>query len=402
MKTPVKRLVRISISAAVALVAAVYLLRPAPVKVETDLVERGKLRITVDEEGRTRVHDHFVVAAPVTGRLERIELHEGDRVEENAVVARLYPVPLDERARTQAEARLAAAEAAKLAADARLHKAKATLEQATRARERTDSLVAEGLKSSREQEEDRLAETTALREVEAAEFAVQVARYEVEAARATLLQDSPKLSENDATGSETAVQMVRSPVAGRVFRIITRSDQVVAAGTPLVEIGDTSALEVVVDVLSQDAVRIKPGAMMLIEDWGGDPTLVAIVRMVEPSAFTKVSALGVEEQRVNVIGDLLNPPERLGDQYRVEARTVIWDGDDVIKAPTSSLFRIGDGWAVFVVQNERARLRNVTIGHRNSRECEVLTGLTEGEETVLYPSDALRNGVKVQRVSEVG
>ncbi len=393
MKLSIKKIVRISSAVAIGALALYVLLRPDPVEVETAFVDRGVLRVTVDEEGRTRVHDHFVVAAPVVGSLERIELHEGDRVEPNTVVARLHAVPLDERARTQAEAQLAAAEAAKMAADARLRKAQATLEQATRTRERTDSLVAEGLEATRKQDEDRLAETTALREMEAAEFAAQVARYEVEAARAALLEGGPRGSDGDAAQTGTTLRLVRSPVAGRVFRIITRSEQVVAAGTPLVEIGDTSALEVVVDVLSQDAVRVKPGAMMLIEDWGGESTLVARVRMVEPSAFTKVSALGVEEQRVNVIGDVLNPPERLGDRYRVEARIVVWEGEDVVKVPTSALFRVGDGWAVFVVDNERARLRPVEVGHRNVRESEVLAGVSEGEETVLYPSDQLQDGV---------
>ena len=397
MNLPIRKAVRIALVGAIALIALYLLVRPTPVDVETALVERGVLRITVDEEGRTRVHDHFVVAAPVAGRLERIGLHEGDRVEPGSVVARLHPVPLDERARTQAEARLAAAEAAKLAADARLKQAQATLEQATRTRDRTESLVAEGLKSAREQDEDRLAETTALREVEAAEFAAQVARFEVEAARAALLEEGSDGSSRGRGDSEATLRLVRSPVAGRVFRIVTRSQQVVAAGTPLVEIGDTAALEVVVDVLSPDAVRIRPGAMMLIEDWGGESPLVARVRLVEPSAFTKTSALGVEEQRVNVIGDFLNPPERLGDRYRVEARIVVWEGADVLRVPTSALFRSGDGWAVFLVEDGTASLRSVTIGHRNYQASEVIEGLSQGHEVVLYPSDELADGVLVTR-----
>ncbi|HXV62721.1 MAG TPA: HlyD family efflux transporter periplasmic adaptor subunit [Vicinamibacteria bacterium] len=393
-----KRTLKIALAAAIAASALYLLVRPQPIEVETDFVSRGLLRITVDEEGRTRVHDHFLLAAPVAGKLVRIELHEGDRVQPDAVLARLQPVPLDERARSQAEARLAAAIAAKQAADARWKQAQANLDQAARTRERTDSLAAEGLKSARDQEEDRLRETTASRELEAAEFAVQVARYEVEAARAALLDGGRIAPDGDAGGPDTAVRAIRSPVSGRVFRIFTRSEQVVAAGTPLLEIGDTSALEVVVDVLSSDAVRVKPGAMMLIEDWGGEEALVARVRTVEPSAFTKVSALGVEEQRVNVIGDFLNPPERLGDGYRVEARIVIWEGEDVVKVPTSALFRSGDTWAVFVVENGTARLRHVEIGHRNFRESQVLDGLAEGEECVLYPSDQLGDGVVVARI----
>ena len=321
-----------------------------------------------------------------------------ETAEASAYVAIERLVPLDERARTQAEARLAAAEAAKRAAGARLEQARAALEQAQRTRERTDSLVEEGLKSSQDQEQDRLAETTALREVEAAEFAAQVARYEEEAARAALLEEGPGVADSGAAMGDT-LQLVRSPVAGRVFRIATRSEQVVAAGTPLLELGDTSALEVVVDVLSPDAVRIKPGAMMLIEDWGGDSTLLARVRIVEPSAFTKISALGVEEQRVNVIADFLNPPERLGDGYRVEARIVIWEGDNVIKVPSSALFRGSDDWAVFVVEDGKARMRSLTIGQRNFRESEVIEGLSEGEEVVLYPSDELEDGVPINRAT---
>jgi HlyD family secretion protein len=396
MKLTSRRALQIAIAIALLSIALIIVFRPASVSVETARVERGLLRVTVDEEGRTRVHDHFVIAAPVAGKLERIDLHEGDRVVPDMIVARIEPVPLDERAKSEAEARLSAARAAKLAADARLEQAKAALDQASRARARTDALVAEGLTSEKEQEEDRLAETTAEREVEAASFAVQVARYEVEAARAALLtvvDPSGGLAAVDNTGD--SIQLVRSPVAGRVFRVVTRSEQVVAAGTPLLELGDTSALEVIVDVLSPDAVRIQQGAMMIVEDWGGEAPLLARVRLIEPSAFTKVSALGVEEQRVNVIADFMNPPARLGDGFRVEARIVVWEEEDVLKIPTSALFRQGSGWAVFAVKNGMARLREVDIGKRNISEAEVLGGLSEGEETILYPSDQLEDGVRV-------
>jgi HlyD family secretion protein len=212
----------------------------------------------------------------------------------------------------------------------------------------------------------------------------------VAAARAALLDADP------AGSTGRAVALVRAPVGGRVLRVHEPSERIVAAGTPLVQLGDAGGLEVVVDVLSTDAVRIQPGAPMRLVEWGGEGAIAARVRLVEPSGFTKVSTLGVEEQRVNVIGDLLDPPAVLGDGYRVEARIVTWAADDVLRVPNSALFRTGGGWSLFVEQEGRARLREVRVGHRGASEAEVLDGLAEGEQVILFPSEQIRDGVRVR------
>ena len=191
---------------------------------------------------------------------------------------------------------------------------------------------------------------------------------------------------------------VRSPVAGHVLRVHEESERIVAAGTPLLEVGDPGDIEVVVDVLSADAVRIRPGAPVAIEDWGGEQPLEARVRLVEPSGFTKVSALGVEEQRVNVVADFVDGPGALGDGYRVEARVVVWEAPDVVRVPGSALFRRGDAWHVFVVERGTARLRRVEVGHRGSFEAELLAGLEPGERVVLHPSDRVQDGVRVREL----
>jgi HlyD family secretion protein len=315
----------------------------------------------------------------------RVDLDEGDPVKEGDVVVRLEPVPLDERTRSEARARLQGAEAARRAADARVRQVSESLGQARRSHKRADELAAQGLRSPVEREQMELAEATLAKELEAARFAARAARYEVEAARATLLADEPG-------GGAIAV---RSPVTGRILRVVQESERSVLAGSPVLEIGDPANLEVVIDLLSTDAVRVKPGAAMEL-DGGEGGKLRAHVRTVEPSAFTKVSALGVEEQRVNVIGDLDEPPGRLGDAFRVEAAITLWSGRGVLKIPASALFRRGDAWSVFTVDGGRARRRDVEIGHRSAAEAEVLRGLAAGETVILHPGDRVRDGVRVR------
>jgi HlyD family secretion protein len=360
----------------------VYTLRPTPVPVEVTAAGRGPLRVTIDEEGRTRVRDRYVVVAPVAGRMARIALDEGAAVTRGMAVAQLSAAPLDPRTREEAAARLRGAEDAERAATAGVSQAHAALNQAARNRARAESLFAKNLVSVEQREVTALAETTAVRQVEAADFRAQAAAHDVEVARAAL-----------TAGAGDVVRLL-SPVRGRVLRIPEKSERVVTAGTTLLELGDPRRLEIVVDLLSEDAVKVKPGDRVLIEGWGGDRPLEAHVRMVEPSGFTKVSALGVEEQRVNVVADLDATPPQLGDGYRVEARVVQWEGD-ALKVPASALYQEGDQWHVFVVENGRARARAVRVGHRNPDEAEVLDGLSVGERVIRQPTDKISDGARV-------
>ncbi len=369
----------------IAIAGALFLLvRPQPVVVETVPVTRAALQVTVDEEGETRVRDRYVVAAPVAGRVARIALREGDPVAPGTVVARIYPAPLDARAREEAAARIQAAEDAQRAADAGVARARAASEQAQRARARSQQLAAQNLIPPEERERAELEATTRGRELEAAQFQAQAAAHDVEIARAALL-----------VGAGNAL-VLRAPVAGRVLRIAERSERVVAGGTPLVEVGDPLKIEIVADLLSADAVSVAPGDVMLIEAWGGDSALRARLRTVEPSGFTKVSALGVEEQRVNVVGDFVHPPPvSLGDRYRVDVRVVVWQGERVLQLPASALVRRGAGWSVFAVERGRARQRDVQIGHRTAFAVEVTAGLREGDVVIRNPSDRIAEGVRV-------
>lgn len=377
----------------------VVIFRPAPVRVDIAPVTRGRLSVTVDEEGRTRVRDRFVVAAPIAGRLARIALDAGDPIERGTVVARMQPLPLDPRTHASASAQIEAADAARLAADARVEQAHAALDQAQRTAERARKLGAKGTIASEELEQTVLSEIARRKELDAAVFAARAAAFGADAARAALLapgSDSPQqlVAACESQPNGTCLEL-RSPVSGRVLRVVEESERVVVAGAPLVEIGDPSALEIVVDVLSSEAVKVKAGDQMWIEDWGGSEPLKAVVRLVEPSGFTKISALGVEEQRVNIIGDFVEPIAALGDGYRVDARIVVWEGNDVVKLPSTALFRRAGHWNVFVAHNGRALRRAVSIGQRSNTEVEVLDGVAPGEEVVSHPSDQIEDGVRI-------
>jgi HlyD family secretion protein len=376
---------------ALAIVAlTVVALRPSPVGVEVAPVVAGPLRVTVDEEGEARAHDRFVIAAPVTGRLSRVELHDGDPVAEGQVVATVEPSPLDPREREEVLARVRSAEAAKREADEQVRHARADYEQMRRERARAESLAEGGLISVQALEQAKNAEVTSRSEVEAATFRAQSAAAEVELARAGLV--SLDTSRRDASRLVT----LRSPVSGRVLRVVEKSERVVAAGAPVLVLGDAHELEIVVDVLSTDAVNIRPGATVLVEGWGGDRPLRARVRTVEPSAFTKVSALGVEEQRVNVVADFEDPPGPLGDGYRVETKIVTWETENTVKVPVSALFRIGEQWSVFVAEAGRAVKRTVEIGHMSQAEAEVLGGLAVGELVIPHPTSQMTDGARIE------
>jgi HlyD family secretion protein len=382
----------------VAVALGILWLRPAPLPVDVGTVFRGPLRVTVDEEGQTRIRHRYVIGAPAEGRLLRSELEEGDPVDAQQVVARLRPAPLDPRSRAAAEARLEAARARLRGAGAEVAKARAALSQAQRDLARARRLQEAGTLAPGERERKELEAVSREEDVEAARQAADAAEHELEAARATLLSpglevDSPVTSDSACAG--TPCLAVRAPVSGRVLRIFEKSERTVAPGTPLLEIGDPADLEIVADLLSTDAVKVRTGAPVLVEDWGGGSTIEAHVRLVEPSGFTKLSVLGVEEQRVKMVADFDAPSAGLGDGYRVEVRVVVWDGADVLKVPTSALFRRGSDWSVFLVRRGRAQRQTVSIGQRGATEAEVLSGLTPGDVVILHPSDRVDDGVRV-------
>lgn len=367
---------------------------PRTVPVDTAVLARGPLRVTIDEEGKTRVRDRFVVAAPVSGRVLRIELEPGDTVLAGQVVARLRPESpalLDTRSRAESEATLDSARAAVGRAQADEQRARAALAQAQRELTRTQSLATEGL-ATRQQLDAREAD------VKAADEQVNAAVYAAKAAQSDASRAQVRLAPPSVRDMDGRVMPIVSPVAGVVLKRVRESETVVPAGDPLLEIGDPHQLEIVADLLSVDAVRVPPNARVLVEQWGGTTTLDARVRRIEPSGFTKISALGVEEQRVNVIIDFTDPAEAwraLGDGFRVQTRTVLWESDDVLKVPTGALVRAGDAWAVFAVRDGRARRVTITLGHQNGQEAEVASGIDPGAVVILHPGDTIVDDVRV-------
>jgi HlyD family secretion protein len=377
-----------------ALVAAIgWSFVPRPVAVDVATVQRGPFEATVEGEGMTRVMDRYTLSAPLTGNLARIVLEPGDEVGAGEVIARLTalePPLADAQAKAQARARLAAARAAAGQAGAAIERARVARALAESALRRARELEARGALGA-EPAETAAGELAARsREVESARFAAEVAAHEVELAEAALDRTARP------PGAGEVIE-VRAPVAGSVLRVHRESAGVVTAGAPLVEIADPRALEAVVHVATADAIEIRPGAAARIVRWGGPAPLPARVRRVEPSAFTKVSALGVEEQRVNVVLDLDAAPAALGDGYRVEAEIVVWRGADVVQLPSSALFRDGSAWAVFQLGESRARLTHVEVGRRSGLTAQVSAGLTAGDVVIVHPGDAIEDGVHVAR-----
>jgi HlyD family secretion protein len=385
---------RIWLSAAVVAVLLAVALWPTTMTVEVAVVSSGPLVVTVDEEGQTRVRHRYVVSAPVSGRVLRIELEPGDVVKEGDVVARVRaeaPPLLDARTRAEVQAAVEAAKATLGRAQAEEQRARAALTQAERELKRTQDLVRGGVvppgDADLRQDDARAATET----VSAAAYAVKAAQADLVRAEARLRPSAP-----DVSGRVVAVA---APISGVVLRRLRESESMVPAGDPLVELGDPQQLEIVSDLLSTDAVRVKPGARAMIEQWGGTTTLEARVRRIEPSGFTKISALGVEEQRVNAILDFVDPAEAwaaLGDGYRVEVRIVIWEAPTVLKVPTGALFRQGEQWAVYAIEDGRAALTIVELGQQTGQEAEVRSGLTEGARVILHPADTLTDGVRVE------
>ena len=380
---------------------------PKAAPVETAPVTRGDLVVTVTEEGMTRVRNRYVVSTPVAGQLRRIDWKAGAVVEAGktplAVIEAMGADFLDTRARAQAEAAVRAAEAGVAAAAAQRQRAEAAARMFVADFERLGRLRESGAISAQEFDAAQMRAISAQQEERAAAFAFRVAEFELEQARAVLLRGASG-EESDAASS-TEPLVITSPVDGRILRVLQESARVVPAGFALMEVGDPTDLEARIEVLSRDGVAIRPGARVWIEQWGGPQPLEARVRWVEPSAFTKISALGVEEQRVYVIADFVDPVESrptLGDNYRVEGRVVVWEGRNVLRAPAGALFQRGGAWQTFAVENGRAKLRTISVGRTDGHQTEVIEGLAEGDVLVVYPGDRVSDGTRVRELEVAG
>ncbi len=382
---------------AVVLLAIVYGFMPKPVPVDLVKVSRGPLKVTVEEEGKTRVKDRFVLSAPVAGFMRRIKLDVGDHVQKGQTLVELEPLKsnlLDPRSHAAAEATVSSAEASLKVEEERARAAAADAEYARRNFERIKKLYGGGYVAKDALEQVETGAKRAEANLLSAEAAVKVAKFELDKAQTALRHSA---AEN--TRIQGKVVTVQAPVNGTVLKIYRESEGVVQSGEALIDIGDPKNLEVKVEVLSADAVKIKPGTPVLFERWGGNSTLSGKVRVVEPAGFTKISSLGVEEQRVLVIVDIASfhkSGQNLGDGYRLEASFIIWEGKDVLQVPASALFRNKDGWAVFVAKKNRAFKREVKIGQRTGLTAEILSGLSEGEEVISHPDNSIEGGTRVR------
>lgn len=388
------------IASAAGALAAIGLLAwafaPRPVAVEVAEATRGHFEATIDEDGKTRLRDRYVVSAPLAGVVDRIALREGDRVQAGAPVATLMPaLPplLDERTLRAQRARVEMAEANVQRVNARIELAKVSLQQARNEAQRSEQLARQGFVSPTKQETDRLAVQAAQKELDAAVEERHVAGHEVELAQAAVA------AVRRSGGSGGFV--LRAPVSGRVLKVAQTSEATVPLGAPLLELGDTTRMEIVAEMLTTDALQARPGGRVIVERWGGSTPLEGRVRLVEPAAFTKVSALGVEEQRVKVLIDITSPPERwqaLGDGYRVVVRIVTQQQDRVTKVPVGALFPRPDaaGMAVFALQDGRARLLPVEVGARNGSDAWVRQGIAAGTPVIVYPPSQVRDGLRVK------
>jgi len=365
---------------------------PQPVPVDSAEVTRGSFAVAVTEDGQTRVKDRYIVSAPIAGNLARLTLHAGDAVEDGAVLGRILPMAaplLDARTRAQSEARVLAVQAAQRQARASIGRAEAALELAQSQASRREALAASGAVTSAVLEASSATRRARAEELTSARFGARVADYEVRMARAALSR----------MGGDAGEQFeVTSPIDGRVLRVIQSSAGVVGPGTPLVEVGNPAALEVVVDVLTNDAVQIHPGAQVELLRWGGDHPLRGHVRLIEPSAFSRVSALGVQEQRVNIIIDLDSPREEweaLGDGYRIQASVRVFEEEDAVQIPASAAFRHEGAWAVYLLEDGKAKLTPIVVGRRGDLEVQIASGLEPGQSVIVHPSDRVVDGVDV-------
>jgi len=379
----------------------VYGFWPVPISVDVVQAKRGTFQVTVNEDGKTRIREKYIVSAPVSGNLFRIKLQEGDPIKaDQTVLARIEPgdpTLLDARAEAEAAARVRAAEATVKQSEATLQRTREAYELAQHDYKRAINLLQSKTITVSEFDEFEHRQGMAQADVQSAGFALAVAKFELELAQAALISTRPNSSNDQSPRTLT----MTSPINGRILRVLHENAGVVTPGTPLLEFGDPYDLEMEIDVLSTDAVKILPGAKLLIEHWGGPGELEGVVRLVEPSAFLKISALGVEEQRVNVIADFSSPFEQrktLGDGYRIETRIIVDEARDVIKAPSGTLFREGNLWHVFRVVDGRAKLQPVEIGMGNGLETEITSGVEEGDTLILYPTDKIKDGTPVNGI----
>lgn len=397
MKAEVRRRILVISVAMIIALGLLYGFLPKPVPVEIAPAKRGPLRVTVEEEGRTRVKDRFVISAPVAGYLRRIELEAGDAVRKGQAVALLEPLRssvLDPRSRAEAGAAAASAKAALAAAKEKARAAAADTEYARERNVRMKKLAEGGFIAKDDLDQSDAEAKKAAATQLSAEATVMAAQADLARAESTL-----RYSAAERTTERGKVVVVSSPVNGKVLKLHHESEGVVNSGDPLLDIGNPRSLEVKVEVLSADAVKVRKGTSVIFERWGGDQPLSGQVRIVEPAGFTKVSSLGVEEQRVIVIVDFTSPPEiwqGLGDGYRLDASFIVWEGRDVLQVPASALFRRGEDWALFIVEKKRARMKSVEVGHRNGLVAEIVKGLAEGEQVIVHPDDRLREGNRVR------
>lgn len=367
---------------------------PSPVPVRVDQVEVAPLEVTIEEEGITRVTDRYTISAPVTGYALRIQYEVGDSVEAGQELFQIQPVPdlISARQRQVAEAQLEAAKARLKQAQENLNLAKEEKRLADVELQRIQSLYESGIGSQQGLDNAKLAGRRAAAQLASAEFSVNVAEYEIRAAKSTL-------QAFQASGGQEQISIV-APVNGRLLKIHQKSEGTVQAGMPILEIGDPYSLEIKVDLLSTDAVQVEQGTPVRIKRWGSESVLDGVVKVVEPSGFTRISALGVEEQRVPVIVDILSPHEqwkRLGDGYRVVAEFIIWDGDNVLQVPSSSLFRtMGDQWSLFVVDGDKAKLREVEAGQQSGLRTQIIGGLQAGESVITHPDERIEDDVRIE------
>ncbi|MET0071299.1 MAG: HlyD family efflux transporter periplasmic adaptor subunit [Candidatus Thiodiazotropha sp.] len=399
MSANAKRILVWSLLGLILAAILVWAFIPKPIPVDMLTLEPGELTVTVDEEGETRVRDVFVLSAPISGRALRIDAEVGDQVlAQQTKVAEIEPTDatlLDPRSEAQARADIRAAEANLVLAEASVKEARVELDFARSELKRARKLRADAVMSERELEDAERTFRTRQAALETAIANRQARQAELERARAQLI--SP--TEARVQREDCPCVPIRSPVDGRILKILHKSEGVVAAGEPLVEIGDPTDLEIVADLLSSDAVKVEQDQRVIIDNWGGDKPLEGVVRRVEPFGFTKVSALGIEEQRVNVIIDFTSPKEawsRIAHGYQVDVRIVLWQGSGVLKLPLTALFRDSDEWAVFLEVEGKASKRRVTLGRRTGLEAEILSGISVGENIVVHPGDKISEGVEIE------
>ena len=380
-----------------------WALKERPVEIEAVAATRGPMSVTIDQEGVTRIRNVYSVSSPIAGHLDRPTLQEGDRVRKGqtviATVRPLAPPFLDERTRAELQATIEAARSAVAVAEVERQRVQTALDLARADFSRAERLAATNTVSVRTLQ--KAANDVALLEAQlrSAEASIQVRKAELASGVAKLAQ--PGQTAGNPQGRSCCIRLL-SPVDGKVLKMRLKSAQALGAGTVVADVGDPADLEIVVDLLSSDAVRVHPGSKALVTEWGGDHDLPATVRRVEPAGFTKVSALGIEEQRVNAILDLDRPEPRLGDAFRVFARIVAWHADDVLRVPLGALFRTGDDWTVFRVEDGRARRVRVEVGHMNGDLAEVTGGVKAGDILVLYPGDSVSDGKLVERRKTAG